>query len=446
MFSFAKRLVETATGASLDGRDDSYFKNTLKMNNNGYGLRVVQVSPHSIGARLGLEAWFDYIVKVNNHELPMSYPSLSQHLYKIGEDGSISYGGGQYTQEQVGLIDFDQLATELAKCTVTDKVVTLEVWNAKGGTIRLVKVPLAEYKAVDDDIDTVGFKYNNNNNNAPFNPDDSITKLYKNIFAQIGFVVQSQHVSTATHVWRILRTHQGSPAFRAQLVPYSDYVIGCESAFAEDSNGLLNGGGEALFSRVILSYYNYHQAKTQKETVPVTLFVYNHDYDILRPVSVELSRSWGQNKGILGCDVGYGFLHRIPEVMGKFDNIPAPLDEDTLFVNNDDNNIADEKTVDTMPFDESKAINPMAHQKELELQSHGGPPKSPHKSSVGPPVDIGNEILRTSRRKKHSVIKADGLSAYMNEELARSKARDIHSATQSQNSTPPPPPPLSRHA
>ena len=50
--------------------------------------------------------------------------------------------------------------------------------------------------------------------------------------------------------------------------------------------------------------------------------MYNHDYDILRPVTVNLSRSWGTgyNRGILGCDVGYGLLHRIPEVVGKFDN------------------------------------------------------------------------------------------------------------------------------
>lgn len=443
MFSFAKRLVETATGASLDGRDDVYFKNVLKMNNNGYALRVIQVAPHSIAARLGFESWFDYIVKINDHELPMSHPSLSQYLYKIGEDGSINYGG-QYSQEQVGLIDYDLLATELAKCAVTEKMITFEIWNAKGGTIRLVQLPLAEYKAALEAEDKLPAGFTSVN--APYNPEDSITKLYKNIFKKVGLIIQSQHVSTATHVWRILRTHQGSPAFRAQLVPYSDYVIGCESAFDEDSNGLLNGGGESLFSRVILSYYNYHNAKTQKETVPVTLFVYNHDYDILRPVSVELSRSWGRNKGILGCDVGYGFLHRIPEVVGKFDKVPAPLIEDTLFENHADVGYnASSEIDDPVPFDESKAINPMAHQRELQSHPPAKSTISPTKAQAGgPSVEIGNEILRSSRKKRHSVVKADGLSAYMNEELAKSKARDLHSATQSQNSTPPPPPP--KHA
>ena len=66
-----------------------------------------------------------------------------------------------------------------------------------------------------------------------------------------------------------------------------------------------------------LSLFNFNE-----DNIPITLYVYNHDYDILRPVTVNLSRSWGTgyNRGILGCDVGYGLLHRIPEVVGKFDN------------------------------------------------------------------------------------------------------------------------------
>ena len=305
MFSFAKKLVDRLEGNIPSLADETYFKGLLHANNNGYALRVLHVQSHSIGRLAGLEAWFDYIVRINNHDLPMKYSMASTPTYGINDDGSISYGG-RTVDARAGEIDYDNLAQELAAiATSANKTVTLDVWSAKGGILRQVNLPIDLYTYVAN------------------KQHDQVQEIFHDKFKQLGITVQSQHINTATYVWRVLNTHPNSPAFQAQLIPYLDYVIGCDSAFPTDHNGkgLLLQGGEKLLSRTIMDHYNQHFAILGEDNVPITLYVYNHDYDILRPVTVHLSKSWavGSNRGILGCDVGYGLLHRIPEVVGKFD-------------------------------------------------------------------------------------------------------------------------------
>lgn len=321
MFSFAKKLVDRLERNVPNQADESFYKGLLRINNNGFALRVLHVQPHSASLAAGIEAWFDYIVRINNHELPMKYPMSSTPSYGINDDGTISYGG-RSDDARASEVDYDTLAQELATiASSSNKSVTLDVWSAKGGVLRLVVLPLDLYV------------YTSNKQ------DDRLHEIFHDRFKQLGITVQSHHVNTATYAWRILNTHLGSPAFQAQLIPYLDYVIGCDSSFPTDQNGkgLLVQGGEALFSKTILNYYNHHYATLGEDNVPITLYVYNHDYDILRPVTVHLSKSWavGGSRGILGCDVGYGLLHRIPEVVGKFDLKYEKID-DVLFENKSD--------------------------------------------------------------------------------------------------------------
>jgi hypothetical protein len=49
---------------------------------------------------------------------------------------------------------------------------------------------------------------------------------------------------------------------------------------------------------------------------PLRLFVYNHEYNVTRPIEITPSRHWG-GQGALGCTLGYGALHKVP----------APLEE-----------------------------------------------------------------------------------------------------------------------
>lgn len=404
MFSFAKKLVDRLEGntSAEDTNSDSYFKDSLHLNNKGYGFRVLKVEPNSIGFNEGLESWFDYIIRINNHELPMMYPSLSNSIYRISGDGSISYNGSE-TQEQVGMINEELLLQELKATSTTTKQVILDVWSAKGGIIRSITLPLTESS-------------------------DSATES----FAKLGITLQSQHLTTASYVWRILATYQGSPGFQAQLIPYSDYIIGCDSTFDEDTSGkgLLSSGGENLLSRTIQNYYNYHYQRLQQDVVPITLYVYNHDYDVLRPVTVNLNRSWGQgqNRGILGCDVAYGLLHRIPEVVGKFDT--GSIIEDVLFENNQEykyNSTPTKTPPPTSTFNSSSAAPPPL----VASSSHQPPP--PLASLTSPPP-------RTTKKRYAPVNKAE-LNDYMNEELEKSKKLDTSLKNQSTDSLPPPPPP-----
>lgn len=319
MFSFAKKLVDKLEG--VNGPEiDTYYKNTL-IRNNGYALRVMHVEPESQASKLGFESWFDYIVGFADHDLPIPSLGHSSHSYLIGDDGSFNFGTIPIA-EQARMVDFDMVAQELATiATSPNPHVKFEVWNAKGGVLRIISVPLVSGSTVSTTL-----------------PQSDILNLHRS-FQGVGLTVQSQHISSASVVYKILTSQPGSPAFRAALVPHSDYVIGCDSAFPTDENetGLLTGGGESALLKTILSYYKKHLEILQDDRIPIVLIVYNHDYDIVRKVTVHLSRSWSsdRNKGLLGCGVGYGLLHRLPLVVGKFDSAMNVL-SDELYQNDDD--------------------------------------------------------------------------------------------------------------
>lgn len=70
---------------------------------------------------------------------------------------------------------------------------------------------------------------------------------------------------------------------------------------------------------------------------PLRLYVYNHEYDVTRPITITPTRSWG-GEGALGCVLGFGALHRIPasleeppqapgETLFSTDSHPASFDE-----------------------------------------------------------------------------------------------------------------------
>jgi hypothetical protein len=59
---------------------------------------------------------------------------------------------------------------------------------------------------------------------------------------------------------------------------------------------------------------------------PLRLFVYNHEYNVTRPVTLNPSRNWG-GEGALGCVLGFGALHRIPAPLEE----PPQAPGETLF-------------------------------------------------------------------------------------------------------------------
>jgi hypothetical protein len=120
-----------------------------------------------------------------------------------------------------------------------------------------------------------------------------------------------------------------SPADVAGLLPYGDYVIGSPEGLVRGESGL----GE-----LVEDFLNR----------PLRLIVYNHEYDVTRPVTITPSRGWG-GEGALGCVLGFGALHRIPASLEE----PPQAPGETLF------------SSDTAPtsFDEKRPLsaldNPM---------------------------------------------------------------------------------------
>ncbi|KAF9106345.1 Golgi reassembly-stacking protein 2 [Mortierella sp. GBA35] len=90
-------------------------------------------------------------------------------------------------------------------------------------------------------------------------------------------------------VWHILDVAHGSPAEKAGLCAHSDYVIGTPY-------GIMRGEGD-LYDLV-----------EDNIGEPLRLHVYNSETDHIVIIPNE---EWG-GEGLLGCDVGYGYLHRLP--------------------------------------------------------------------------------------------------------------------------------------
>ncbi|BFZ22050.1 hypothetical protein BsWGS_25089 [Bradybaena similaris] len=94
------------------------------------------------------------------------------------------------------------------------------------------------------------------------------------------------------NVWHILEVQPNSPADLAGLKSDVDFVIGADSLLHES---------EDLFSLI-----ENHEGKALK------LYVYNTESDSCREVTITPNKTWG-GKGSLGCNIGYGYLHRIPK-------------------------------------------------------------------------------------------------------------------------------------
>lgn len=409
MFSFAKRLVKRLDGADTDGKNNlegnnSYFKQTLSINNGGYALRVVHVEPHSRAHAAGLESWFDFIIGFNGKELPMVHPQPAhQYTQFIADDGTLKSSDDADVTERAGLVNYGELEHIFQDCISTNKPLQCQVWSAKGGTLRDV------YLSFDTSATTSA---------------DSGHRYFYDYLAITGTTVLSQHVTCATHVWRILRNHPNLPAMALNLVPMHDYVVGCDLAYAEDGMGtMLVGGGEALLSRAVLEYYNRHATEQQQDTVPITFYVYNSEHDVLRPVTVELSRAWshGQNRGLLGCDVGYGLLHQIPQHR-ESEKLQVP---------------SKGRTPEAEAGKADEACAPGTRQEKQDMLTDFTQTKGT--------LSLESSLQPRPLRKKRTtggLQGANGISDIMNEELAKSKKQDSQGSSVEKPSlvTPPPPP------
>ena len=281
MFGFAKKLV-----SSLESQlsQDASPNTGTHVDESRLGLRILSVRPDSLGLNHGMESWFDYIVALNGTDIN-AYLELDSSTGYVGYDNFLNY-----MKHEV---------------EVAGNGITLTVFSSKGSVLRDIyfsnseiidacknaKPPLEEISLNEEEEGA-------NQSGLAWNP-------------HLGLSFQLTPLSTAYFTWHVLRVLPGSPAYLAGIMP-DEYII-------QSQDGLLATGGEDLLGKVLQSQY----AKNG-DGGEVVLYVYNYDSDCVRPVTIVLKSGalWG-GRGILGCDVGYGLLHRIPEVVGKFDTIKS---------------------------------------------------------------------------------------------------------------------------
>ncbi|KAK6355076.1 hypothetical protein TWF696_004200 [Orbilia brochopaga] len=184
-----------------------------------FGFRVLKRSKDETP----LEPWFDFICGINGRE--------------------IDDGDSRLFQEEVH--------------NCTGKSVSLNVWSAKGQTLRTIVVPL---------------------------PADDPTPL--------GVSLKWTGLAASEDVWHVLNISAGSPAEMAGLFPYNDYIIGTPLGVVRGESGL----GELVEDHI---------------DRPLPLYVYNHEFNVTREVTILPRKNWGGD-GALGCVLGYGALHRLP--------------------------------------------------------------------------------------------------------------------------------------
>ncbi|KAF9988137.1 hypothetical protein BGZ65_011850 [Modicella reniformis] len=130
-------------------------------------------------------------------------------------------------------------------------------------------------------------------------------------------------------VWHVLDIALESPAELAGLVALSDYIIGT-------SLGIMRG--ESDLYDLVEDYIG--------EALP--LHVYNVDTNQVREVIIVPSEEWG-GEGLLGCNVGYGYLHRLPKIATTHPDAKGSLAE--LYEERDqDGSVATEEPHATDPF------------------------------------------------------------------------------------------------
>jgi len=217
----------------------------------------------------------------------------------------------------------------------------------------------------------------------------------------LGLSLQWSPTSIAEDVWHILDVTHNSPAETAGLLPYGDYVIGY-------SDGTIQGGENAL-PILIQDYIN-------RELV---LFVYNHEYDVTRQVSLIPTTSWG-GEGALGCILGYGALHRIPAPLTE----PIEAPGEMLFeAAHPDHESSQSQSATPAPPSSSGIGNISGSMDTVDATTASGPPRGARKSRVQPNQASGQ-----------------AMEDYFKEGEEQSRAVDGGSSTPKVNSTLPPPP------
>ncbi|KAK4541979.1 hypothetical protein LTR36_007179 [Oleoguttula mirabilis] len=237
--------------------------------------------------------------------------------------------------------------------------------------------------------------------------------------ASLGLALQWCPLNATEDVWHILDVMPNSPADVAGLLPYSDYVIGSPDGNLQGDAGL---GGLV------------EQSMDQS----LRLYVYNHEYDVTRMITITPSKHWG-GEGALGCVLGYGALHRVPAPL----NEPAQAPGETLFESggNTTTNNEQQSTPYYQPTDPHQA-----HHEPPPASSSPSPaaflvPANMHFANPSPPPPTGAPPPGRAKKARahHAIAPIAGLDDYFKEGEQKSRELDRSSTPKASGGLPPPP-------
>ncbi|XBW37397.1 hypothetical protein QEN19_002977 [Hanseniaspora menglaensis] len=379
MFGFAKKLVKNLeqsvneTIQTINTRNntaitDVYFHSIpesllIRYYDSSNNLKIISNVDQLYGLRvvaadeyqLQLTPFFDYIIGINDLPIPVQF---NEYGYMV--------------------VDYVAIYKLLNEAVLGPREVKLNIWSGKGGFYR------EEYLSMQpsDELHDVDISSNA----------DSVAP----IFVSLGFKVQWQPLVAATYSYHILSITDPS-VNRGRLVANSDYIIGCQE-------GLLCTGGEKLL-------YNILQSKQNQE---IELFVYNTEYDVVRNVRFQLN-----DKAKLGCNVGYGYLHRIP--------IPKDVQEKMII---------EQQTGQSNTYSqEQQPLNPEDILQIPLLQQQQQQNETEIKAEFKP---LSFEQQITNNRKKHAKTSVGNLDNSLLSQLQEPE-ETINRAGISDSSVPPPP-------
>ena len=393
MFRIAKNLVKTFeqtvsdTVSRNNNRLDVFFQSippnliasqfsqdvnhdfTLPNNANELisGLRILYVEEW----QLQLQSFFDYIVGINDFPLPMY----------------INNYGFMYP-------DYNAILN-LINDSVAAGFVKLNIWSAKGGRFRDEYLNLTQRD--ENDMDSISLDIKSSTDTDPNQDSAAQPQQHASstgitvpiLFQSLGIKIQWTPLIASTFTYHILQLNiENGPAQAAGLIPDEDYIIGCQ-------DGLLATGGNELLADVIRSRTNQS----------LVLYIYNKVSDSVRPVTVNIGPD-----GRLGCNIGYGFLHRIPATK-TFEQ--TNIDTSTTHTTTPSSSTNNDQTF--VP----NSINTA--------------------SATAPPLPPQTTTPRTSKKKKHVHSTTTDMNDYFNE------GKDPRTAQNSDNTASISPPPIIPH-
>jgi hypothetical protein len=221
----------------------------------------------------------------------------------------------------------------------------------------------------------------------------------------LGVALQLAPLSSTQHIWHVLGIPSPlSPAYRAGLLPHSDYIIGTPS-------GTLRG--ESALGELVEDHLNR----------TLVLWVYNSEFDVVREVELVPTRGWG-GEGAVGAELGYGALHRLPVGLGEEVEGPGEVVFDTR----------EDGSAPTLPG----VVGAGAPGDFLVPANMVAPPPLASQTRVTSPGDSRSPASRRSAKARVGVSPNRAFDDYFAEGEMKSKEDDY---APSRKGTPLPPPP-----